>query len=563
MYVGKLLLDQPIVLKDFNHESRIRRVADLRESFSRLAFVSLPHSKGTSNNGIVRYHRHLPQLSLPRRPLGILLTMPWPTSRVGPTNKKGGKKNHRITIEVSLPCSGTSTCRAPSPALPFLLPLADLSFLIPFTFQDLKKQTAMRLAQEQQRQGRYEATGYAANPTSPEVYAPVVEAPRSTPPQVHNLATPPINSHAYVNVGVSSSGPRYNTTPENVVGTSGTPAFEARGVQTPVSWASARARKEAPTKQKTKLPHGLTVQELKEMTKARLQQEAADMGEGNRVLRTPEPTSVPAEPRTAPPQTPPYRENWTTDRRKETWDTPASTVASANQSPFANTDFQGGFAYNRVRSFTDSQRLERNITPPGPQGYVEVPPFYDHSVGFTQNRRRAQTLSPRLGLSHVQEEYPIDSEIPLSPMSRPPAAHIHGRGTITDPGLEGHAKFENLNSSFGYSSAPNRPRTSSAVSLPPISHTADEFGLEPSHRGVSPFGTVCEENVTPGLSDVFRGNRLSPVPVTSSVMNEIGLYSDNRTRAATWSDSLMSSAIEPEELSDDLASLLKLVGPDA
>ena len=132
------------------------------------------------------------------------------------------------------------------------------------------------------------------------------------------------------------------------------------------------------------------------------------------------------------------------------------------------------------------------------------------------------------------------------------------------PGLQARpAAAYNAPNSFAYPSnattcpPQNRPRTSSAVSLPPMSHTADEFDLEPSMRS-SPFGVVREESVTPGLSDVFRDNRFSPVP---SMMDGLGLYNDNRARAATWSDSLMGSAA-PAELSDDLASLLKLAGPD-
>jgi hypothetical protein len=97
-----------------------------------------------------------------------------------------------------------------------------------------------------------------------------------------------------------------------------------------------------------------------------------------------------------------------------------------------------------------------------------------------------------------------------------------------------------------------------------MSHTADEFG-----GGVTAsFDTVREESVPSGLfSDVFAYDRgFSPVVgQPPSMLNEFGLYhqssSDNRSRAATWSDSFMDSS-EPVELSDDLAILLKLAGPD-
>jgi hypothetical protein len=173
-------------------------------------------------------------------------------------------------------------------------------------------------------------------------------------------------------------------------------------------------------------------------------------------------------------------------------------------------------------------------------------------MGYAQNRRRAVTLSPRLGLGHVQEDRPVDMTIPMPSISG-------SAGLSHPPGLQARPVSAFNSHSLAYAtnvnSAPaqNRARTSSAVSLPASSDTADEFGLEPLCLSY-PFGAVREESATPGLSDVFRDNRFSPVP---SMMDNLGIYTDNRSRAATWSDGLMSSA----ELSDDLASLLKLAGP--
>jgi len=53
----------------------------------------------------------------------------------------------------------------------------------------------------------------------------------------------------------------------------------------------------------------------------------------------------------------------------------------------------------------------------------------------------------------------------------------------------------------------NRARTSSAVSLPSISHTAEEFGQQPPPiRFSSQFDSVREDAAVTGLSDVFRGS---------------------------------------------------------
>ena len=440
----------------------------------------------------------------------------------------------------------------------------------------------MRLAHEQQRQGRFKGGGFfAANPEEQEVY-PIVESPRaepaaariSTPPAlVPSPASPFVNNVPVNNVplfnSVGGSVPVYSNKASD---SSASPSYEREGRQKKKStgkstgWSQSSSRdsssssyrgnsSDASKKQKSKLPHGLTVQELKEMTKARLQAEAADKGDDTRIMRTPEPHGAPpvvSEPRTAPPPTPPpSRESWNAEPRAEAWET--GSVSTANSDAFPNADFHSDLNFTRARSYTDSQQ--------GPPAYNHSgnSPFYDHSMGFAQNRRRAATLSPRLGLSYVQEEYPANVPIPFPSIS---GSTGHAQGP---PGLQARpvAPTFSASSSFGYSMnanppvTHNRPRTSSAVSLPPMSHTADEFDLEPSRRS-SPFDVLREDSVTLGLSDVFRDNRFSPVP---SMMNELGLYSDNRARAATWSDSLMGPAA-PAELSDDLASLLKLAGPD-
>lgn len=450
--------------------------------------------------------------------------------------------------------------------------------------EDLKKQTAMRLAQEQQRQGKFKGGGYHTNPAEQEVYSAAQDRPADRAPRVQQpppRMTPRAsraqgngfggNGSGFNNVGGAS--PRYRNPSEKMA----SPSFDRDSRQhnkkyggRSSGWSPSSAPRETPSPSayrgnsttdastnKSKLPHGLTVQELKEMTKARLQAEAADKPEDVRVLQTPEPHNVPAtiiEPRTAPPATPPYHEGWNSEPRSDAWET--ASAGTSNSDAFSNTDFSPDFNFNRnrARSYTDSQGV---VHPSHIYSTSGNPPFYDSSMGFPQNRRRAATLSPRVGLSHVQEDYPVDGSIPM-PSIPVSSNHSHGPALQARP-----VSAFTPNPPFGFASnansatAQNRPRASSAVSLPPMSHTADEFDLEPSRRS-SPFGIVREDCVTPGLSDVFRDNSFSPVP---SLMSDLGLYSDNRTRAATWSESFIGSGA-PAELSDDLASLLKLAVPD-
>eukprot|EP00977_Amphora_coffeiformis_P022487 scaffold10909_cov172-Amphora_coffeaeformis.AAC.5 len=441
----------------------------------------------------------------------------------------------------------------------------------------------MRLAQEQQRQGRFKGGGFVANPAEQEVY-PVVDPSRATPPPVAHVATtpvagPPASLYGNNVPGYNSVGGSMPVYPGKVSDRSSPPSYEREGRQKKkapgksTGWSSPSSRdssssyrgnsSDATKKQKSKLPHGLTVQELKEMTKARLQAEASDNGDDSLIKRPSDSRGAPvvlSEPRTAPsPTPPPYRESWNPEPRAEAWET--ASASTANSDAFPNADFHGDLNFTRARSYTDSQGevFPQQGSGPALYNHSGSSPFYDHSMGFAQNRRRAATLSPRLGLSHVQEDYPVNVPIPFPSFSGP-AGRAQG-----PPGLQARSVAPTYcaSSSFGYPTnanppvSHNRPRTSSAVSLPPMSHTADEFDLDPSRRS-SPFDVVREDSVTPGLSDVFRDNRFSPV---RSMMDGLGLYSDNRARAATWSDSLMGSA-SPGELSDDLASLLKLAGPD-
>lgn len=436
----------------------------------------------------------------------------------------------------------------------------------------------MRLAHEQQRQGRFKA-----NAAEQEVYPIVDNNSRSAhPPPLVATSNPPVPPHPPVPPPPPANPPSFNNSggpgfahvPAASAGSESLAAqkfdrdtrYQAKKpTARPGGWSSSTTHRDTPSpaasyrgnsmdtsvKQKSKLPHGLTVQELKEMTKARLQAEAADKVEDSRLLRTPEPVSAPSEPRVAPPPTPPYRQGWNANAR-EGWERAPPNAMSSNPESFPNSDFQEEFDFKRARSYTDeigggdgflSQNSSRGTFNPSPS-----PSFYDHSMDFNQNRRRAATWSPRLGLSNVQEDCISGGSnvIPSIPgNSCPPGLQAR---PMTPFGVSNNSVVSNnvgfsANSNLPFVQSQNRPRTSSAVSLPPMSQTADEFDLEPSLRP-SPFGTVREESDTLGLAAVFRDNGLDDMP---PVMNDLN-----------FSDGLMESV----GLSDELATLLNLGGSD-
>lgn len=108
---------------------------------------------------------------------------------------------------------------------------------------------------------------------------------------------------------------------------------------------------------------------------------------------------------------------------------------------------------------------------------------FDAAVGG--NRRRTSTLSPNP--ESIMEDRPHidgrDLAIPnftssggrasLLERSRGASASSLMGSQQNDTTLQGHGI-----GLFAYDSIPNRPRTESSVSLPPLSHTADEFGVQ-------------------------------------------------------------------------------------
>lgn len=412
-----------------------------------------------------------------------------------------------------------------------------------------------------------------------------------------------------------------------------------------------------------KLPHGLTVYELKEMTKARLEAEAGQRGEMPPPVEShgpvPSTVRVSAEyqesmggARNAPLPVPllsygrlSSRSPYPVDSTTEAWES-ASVSTCASDYPGSesvySTGLNGNASFNgdEVILFSRSASYPSN---PGqmndwshenrPPSYIAAPSaYYD---GYTPNRRRAATMSPRPGLSYVHEDRPVVAgQMPCIPsdfsspslQQRQRQLPSRSRSAFVPEVLNyGHSQQQQQQGGYpvagviGESSANHsmdmiRPRSFSAASLPAISNSAEEFYLD--NRGTparfnSQFGIVREDAATDsvaGLSDVFRGSPIcfhdsaaligfgstnSSIGLGSSVDSfgggdnnnntmrmraatssdfVVGGLNDNfslnsamedrRLRAATWGESSALDIFCGHDLSDDLASILKLSGAE-
>lgn len=466
----------------------------------------------------------------------------------------------------------------------------------------------------------------------------------------------------------------------------------------------------------SKLPHGLTVHELKEMTKARLQAEAAEKmpsapstsaataeieardtfeaGQPNHVqamhqtqefdrmshgsdihlVSTQVPAKAlnyehvslgqptPAQVSPLPPsfqnygaasssfgdsssmdqRTVPLGNRSRVDSFPDSWENASvtshnSTVASGSESAFssgigggfAQLDEPPGLSLGRTQSYPLGSNRPGGDMLPREGSSNSIPSslgsgYFDSSGSLGQSRQRAMTLSPRPGLSLLHEDRPGFSDedlgIPNFSSSRHARQQLTARSRRSFSPVLQHQAFNEPLGGFGSHASgliggsllDNRPRTSSAVSLPAISNTAEEFALdttvEPSrrssdsvntngppiidHRSGHPMGTTdafLSSSSLYGSSDpiqqssasssVFRndfGRIPAPPglggPSRASGADSVGTGS-NRARASTWvagsvsgSDMFGSGGLYEysgdETLAGDLASILKLSGAE-
>ena len=291
-------------------------------------------------------------------------------------------------------------------------------------------------------------------------------------------------------------------------------------------------------------------------------------------------------------------------------------------------DDQSGLSLGRTQSYPVPSRESTPTSVPSPLGSS----YFDSSAAMAQNRQRAMTLSPRPGLSLLHEDRPGFSDDALgipsfSSSSRHSRQQLPSRSRRSfSPIMQPHGFTSDSYVGFGNNGAgiiggviqENRPRTSSAVSLPAISHTAEEFALDGhgsnsrrSSDGVNIGGLSIQEHGALSLagageslmsssslygsgdirsiSAVFRDEYgyvpappgLGPTdglasaslanPLTTRAGSMDGLASDNnRVRASTWvaggdvfgsSSGLYESTVD-DTLAGDLASILKLSGAE-
>lgn len=464
--------------------------------------------------------------------------------------------------------------------------------IVSFLPQDLKKQTAIRLAKEQHQNDEISFThDRSRSDFGPRqargnhAVSPVPYPSRAFPQEEVEVGTPAnyYGANNQINRVNSVSYTRDLNTAPTPVTTSDVP-----NSKTQPRYAPEKQRMTAPspsnsssaavdTSVKAKLPHGLTVHELKAMTKARLQAEAIEKRTDMRSPGSfvPVPTQVAPEIRErvvrspiVPLQNnfstghPPsmtegnlHQESWSRDSRNDHWET--GSVSTQTSDYFGS---EKGFAPlednvygNRARSFSANNAVGQDFRRDSPSPVISHPVSYYDS--YTPNRRRAATLSPRAGLSHLHENHPLvgEPQLPAFSSFNPPHAEAIAPRNMSPA-------FETFYSSIHEEA--NRARTSSTASMPSISHTSEEFAHRPS---VARFGSVLED-VSPvtGLSDAFR--------IDSDLSSFHGL-GENRTRASTWAatsgvndlfgPSLIGNTPDTtNEISDELASILKLSGAE-
>jgi hypothetical protein len=311
----------------------------------------------------------------------------------------------------------------------------------------------------------------------------------------------------------------------------------------------------------------------------------------------------------------------------------SESAFSSGVNGFAQMDDPSGMAYplgsnGRSTAFS-AEFTSRENTPTSISSPIGTSYFESLASTMNQNRQRAMTLSPRPGLSLLHEDRPGFSEDELAIPSFASRGHVRQQLTARSrrsfsPILQPQAfSSDGLGGSFGSGNLPglivgntieNRARTASAVSLPPISHTAEEFAMDAGGSGLrmssdngSLRGTPIQEyyavsnsrgDALLGPSSLYRGLERRSYHTSSVFRNDNGRIpappglghgdvgsnplvaraasldnlGSNRARAATWAATPTSDVFGPssglydcngdDALAGDLASILKLSGAE-
>ena len=383
---------------------------------------------------------------------------------------------------------------------------------------------------------------YQQEPTRINYQPPLHGYNQQEPPRNNYQQEPPRNNYP-------QEPPRNDYTQERPLHCARKPAETQPGIIYPrpssTTLANASFASDSTTPNaKSKLPHGLTVQELKEMTKARLQKDADEQrrrswkGSSKKKQQYQQPPprrEVPLDVRGSPYHMDHVQQHgapgmnianlaYVPDRvlssplqggppgfhsvhsqsslasgteisqmqsfgrdgswqqqqhAKDAWET--GSVASHNST--INSEYLGSeyamdeftdIPFNRTRSYSNGAGIggvDRQYEAAGNMGG-----FYDHGLTPNQNRRRAATLSPRLGLSYLHEDRPSftgvpELDIPIDTSSHTPIS------LRQSPPQSNRARIYSENGVVGDGVTFNRPRTASAPSVSSfLAMTGEMFG---------------------------------------------------------------------------------------
>ncbi len=197
---------------------------------------------------------------------------------------------------------------------------------------------------------------------------------------------------------------------------------------------------------------------------------------------------------------------------KDAWE--SGSVASLNStinSEFlgseCNLDELGEIQFHRTRSYPGGPGI--GVPDRQYEGSLSMPGYYDPGLTPNQNRRRAATLSPRLGLSYLQEDIfpsvtglsmPLDSSA-HSPIPIRLSPHPHRTLVYSEAGaIGGDSRF-------------NRPRTASAPTVSSFFAMTGEM-----------FGDVCGglSSLSAAGSDPqkYQSNSDLPNSMVESILDE-------------------------------------------
>jgi hypothetical protein len=426
------------------------------------------------------------------------------------------------------------------------------------------------------------AAGYASHGHTPTYRQPTPATPHSmlTPSQVHVSPVPMShmeNVNNPANSGAQSSfAARYPEAHQKAVAAGARAAAKSQQREEPAKKQQQLAQPSGKNQHegaKPKLPHGLTVQELKDMTKARLQAESSDRQEVETVLMPG--TGVPGRqpvssaftqsfPSSSPVSFNTGRDSWQqSSGLEQAWE--STSVASLNST--AGSEYLGSesaFSAGKQGAFEEVPFGRSRSSP----AYVSGP----SSLDFAANRQRAMTLSPRPGsvLGNLHEDRPMMS------------GHVIGFDAA--PGSSRGSSPATLWASpkTGLVGMPfNRERTASAPSIPTIPNSSSEDPPARRDHSFPSYGTPNSTSV-PGMalvntsadfSSVFRespGKGMRPPPglfprATESTASSSVFDSSDAGLDSTWGQPsfLTSHALDEAALAESLGTILQMSGAEA